>query len=70
MSPSAGSGLVKLRCRRSTEVPKATTISPLPAAFHLGEDLGLDLQVPGVVELAGLEHRARRGGRVAAALEQ
>jgi hypothetical protein len=68
--PEPGSGLVWLRCRRSTEVPKAVDDVAVALGFHLREDLGLDLQVPGVVELAGLEHRARRGGRVAAALEQ
>src|SRR5262249_23307228 len=32
------------------------------------ENLVLDLHVPGVVELAGLQHGARGGGRIAAAL--
>ena len=36
---------------------------------HLLQHLGLDLQVPGVVELAGRQHRARGGGGIAAALE-
>ena len=38
--------------------------------FHLRQDFRLHLQVPGIVELAGLEHRARRRGRVAAALQR
>ena len=41
----------------------------LPAGLHLLQDLGLDLGVPGIVELAGTQYRAGRGGRVAAALQ-
>ena len=40
----------------------------LAALLHALEHLVLDLQVPGVVVLAGLQHRARRRGGVAAAL--
>ncbi len=36
---------------------------------HLGDHVGGELQVPGIVELAGLEHCAPGRGRVAAALE-
>ena len=44
----------------------------LPAArrSHGGEDFGLDLEIPGVVELAGLQHGARRRNGVPAALQQ
>ena len=40
----------------------------LAAGLEAFEHLVFDLQVPGVVELAGLQHRARGRGRVAAAL--
>ena len=40
----------------------------LAALLHAPEDVVLHLQVPRVVVLAGLQHRARRGHRVAAAL--
>ena len=42
----------------------------LARLFHGGEDLRLHLEVPAVVELAGLEHRPGRRHRVAAALHQ
>ena len=41
----------------------------LAGGGHLREHLGLHLQIPGVIELAGLEHGARGGRGVAAALE-
>ena len=40
----------------------------LAALFQAHENLVLDLQVPGEVELAGLQHGARRRDRIAAAL--
>ena len=42
---------------------------PLAVGHHLLQHLGLDLQVPGVVELTGGEHGARSRGGIAAALE-
>ncbi len=42
--------------------------APLAALLHAPQDVVLHLQVPGVVVLAGLQHRARGGGRVAAPL--
>ena len=36
---------------------------------HVGQDSGVDLQVPGVVEFAGLKNRTGRRLRIAAALE-
>ena len=44
-------------------------LSP-PRRSHGGEDFRLDLEVPGVVELAGLQHGARRRNGVAAAFQQ
>src|SRR5438093_187859 len=41
----------------------------LAALFDVLQDRPLDLQVPGVVVLAGLQDRPRGRGRVAAALE-
>ncbi len=41
----------------------------LPAGLHALEDLLLHQQVPGIVVFAGLQHGARRGDRVAAALD-
>ena len=40
----------------------------IAAVFQFDEDLVLDLHVPGIVVLAGLDHRARRRHRVAPAL--
>ena len=43
--------------------------APLAAVFHAPQHVVLDLQVPREVELAGLQHRARRRHGVAAALD-
>ena len=43
---------------------------PRPGRLHVGEDRGVELEVPGVVVLARLQHRPRRPGRVAAALDR
>jgi hypothetical protein len=48
-------------------VPNAVTTVQLPFGFHVGQDLRVDLQVPGVVELARLADRACRRNRIAAA---
>ena len=41
----------------------------MPAAFHLVQNLGFDLQIPGVVDLSGLQHSAGRRSSVAATLK-
>ena len=43
--------------------------APLAALLEPQEDVVLDLHVPGVVELGGLDDRSRGRGSVAAALE-
>ena len=68
-SPRAGSGLVWLRTMRSTRLENAEMTLPLPAASIFGQGLGVYLEVPGVVCLAGFQNGLGRSKGVAAALE-
>ena len=69
-SPSTSvHGSVVLRMMNSTLPDGVNVELALAAGLHALEDLVLHLHVPGIVVFAGLQHGARRGHRVAAALD-
>jgi len=49
--------------------PVSTTFTCLSRALEPGQDFVFDLQIPGVIIFAGLQHGARGRHRVAAALD-
>jgi hypothetical protein len=68
-SPSTSvHGSVVFRMMNSMSPPDRADLAAT-AGLHALEDLVLDLQVPGIVVFAGLEHGARRRDRVTAALD-
>ena len=68
-SPSTSvHGSVELSWMNSMLPPADDVDAALAAVLQPHQDLVLDLHVPGIVVFAGLQHRARRRHRVAAAL--